>query len=81
MLCLEIGQMNYNEINIMKEQFHTFENENRRAEVFLTRGKSWLIECFEDGKNVQQCIVPTEQKAEIFADNWVLNVETKGNID
>ena len=49
MRCLEIGQMNYNEINMsMKEQFHTFEHENRRAEVFRLARREWLIECYED---------------------------------
>jgi hypothetical protein len=58
----------------MKEQYHTYKNENRRAEIFLTPSRSWLVECFEDDKNVQQSIVATEPRAELLADNWVFKV-------
>ena len=57
----------------MNVQYHTYINKNRRAEVFLTPSQSWLIECFEDDNCVKQNIVNTEERAEIYADNWVLN--------
>lgn len=73
MRCLEIGQMNYNEINMsMKEQFHTFEHENRRAEVFRLARRKWLIECYEDGNETHTYTEGSELLAELYADNWVL---------
>lgn len=63
----------------MREQYHTFENGNRKAEVYKSNS-AWLIECFEDGKNIHQSIVGTESKAELYADNWVFKVENQGTI-
>ena len=73
MRCLEIGQMSYNEINMsMKEPFHTFEHENRRAEVFRLARREWLIECYEDGNETHTYTEGSELLAELYADNWVL---------
>ena len=57
-----------------KEKYHTFENENRKAEVYKSK-PAWLVECFEDGSNVHQTIFGTESKAELYADDWVLKNE------
>jgi hypothetical protein len=75
MRCLETGQTNYNEINMsMKEQYHTFQNENRKAEVFKEASRKWLIECYENETETHTCTVATELLAELYADNWVLKV-------
>ena len=36
----------------MKEQYHTFENDNRKAEVFAIWPNKWLVEAYENGRNV-----------------------------
>ena len=75
MRCLETGQTNYNEINMsMKEQYHTFQNENRKAEVFKEANRKWLIECYENEAETHTYTVTTEPLAELYADNWVLKV-------
>ena len=67
--------MSYNEINMsMKEQFHTFKNQNRKAEVFRVARREWLIECYEDGNQTHAYTEGTELLAELYADNWVLKV-------
>jgi len=58
----------------MKEQYHTFENENRKAEVFKETNRKWLIECYEDGTETHTYTVTNEILAELYADNWVLKV-------
>ena len=36
----------------MKEQYHTFESDNRKAEVFAVWPNTWLVEAYEDGEVV-----------------------------
>jgi len=67
----------------MKEQYHTFESENRKAEVFFvgskTPGQNWLIECYEDDAETHKHFLATELFAELYADNWVLKVINNEN--
>lgn len=64
----------------MKEQYHTFESENRKAEVFAIWPNKWLVEAYEDDKLSHSKEVINESAAELYADDWVLkNVENYEN--
>ena len=60
----------------MKEQFHTFKNQNRKAEVFLDTTKKakgiWLVEVLENNIKVESFEVLTENAAEALSDEWVM---------
>jgi len=60
----------------MKDQYHTFSNENRKAEVFLdttTDSKGvWLVECVEDEKLAKVFEGSSETWAEAMSDEWVM---------
>ena len=56
----------------MKEQYHTFESENRKAEVFAIWPNKWLVEAYEAGKISHSKEVINESAAELYADDWVL---------
>ena len=56
----------------MKEQYHTFENDNRKAEVFAVWPNKWLVEAYENGEMSHTEEVANEDAAELYADDWVL---------
>ena len=60
----------------MKDQYHTFENEGRKAEVFLDTTDSpkgvWLVEVLENDIKVKSFKVLTEDSAEKLSDEWVM---------
>ena len=60
----------------MKDQYHTFENEGRKAEVFLDTTDSlkgvWLVEVLENDIKVKSFEVLTEDSAEKLSDEWVM---------
>ena len=62
----------------MKEQYHTFENENRKAEVFKEANRKWLVEAYEDNTLSHSKEVANEDAAELYADDWVLKNEGHG---
>ena len=66
------GEINMN----MKEQYHTFEHEGRKAEVFLDTTDSpkgvWLVEVLENDRKVKSFEVLTENAAEALSDEWVM---------
>jgi hypothetical protein len=61
-----------------KEIYHTFESDNRKAEVFVIWPNKWLVECLEDNKLSHSKEVANESAAELYADDWVLKNESKG---
>ena len=59
----------------LKEQYHSFSNENRTAEVFLEvigSERNWSIDCFEHNEMVVTYKMPYEVAAEQLADEWVM---------
>ena len=60
----------------MKDQYHTFENEDRKAEVFLDTTKNpkgvWLVEVLENDIKVKSFKDLTEDSAEKLSDEWVM---------
>jgi len=65
----------------LNEKYHTYINENRKAEVFLTPRGNWVIKCYVDNNYIQETILNTEEKAEIYADNWVFKQKLNIHID
>ena len=63
-------------MNKLKEQYHSFSNENRTAEVFLDTTDSpkgvWLVEVLENDIKVKSFKVLTEDSAEKLSDEWVM---------
>jgi hypothetical protein len=61
----------------MKDQYHTFENEGRKAEVFLDTTDSpkgvWLVECSENDNLIKSFEVINEASAEEMSDEWVMS--------
>ena len=61
----------------MKDQYHTFENEGRKAEVFLDTTKNpkgvWLVECSENDNLIKSFEVINEASAEEMSDEWVMS--------
>lgn len=62
----------------IKEKYHTFESDNRKAEVFAIQPNKWLVECLEDNTLSHSKEVANESAAELYADDWVLKNESKG---
>jgi len=62
----------------MKEKYHTFESDNRKADVFAVWPNKWLVEAYEDGVMSHTEEVANEDAAELYADDWVLKNERTG---
>jgi len=60
----------------MKDKYHTFTNDNKKAEVFLdtTAGPKgiWIVECSEKKELVKLFTVANEKAAELLSDEWVM---------
>ena len=61
-----------------KEKYHTFESDNRKADVFAIWPNTWLVEAYEDGVMSHTEEVANEDAAELYADDWVLKNERTG---
>jgi hypothetical protein len=61
-----------------KEKYHTFESDNRKADVFAVWPNKWLVEAYEDNTLAHSKEVANENAAELYADDWVLKNEGQG---